>query len=86
MHELLKIKENIYIFTPGKNDRPIFGLIKGESNSIIIDAGNSPLHAELFLGSINSIKTNNTSVKKLLTKPLSTCLFLKSIRDVLDDM
>jgi glyoxylase-like metal-dependent hydrolase (beta-lactamase superfamily II) len=62
MHELLKIKENIYIFTPGKNDRPIFGLIKGESNSIIIDAGNSPLHAELFLGSINSIKTNNTSV------------------------
>jgi PAS domain S-box-containing protein len=45
---------------------------------IILATGNKDLASD--------IKTNNTSVKKLLTKPLSTCLFLKSIRDVLDDM
>ncbi|HJO96173.1 MAG TPA: MBL fold metallo-hydrolase [Victivallales bacterium] len=60
MHELKKITENIYIFTPGENDRPIFGLIQGDSNSIIIDAGNSTFHTKLFLNSIKDIIINNT--------------------------
>ena len=62
MHELIKIKENVHIFTPGKNDRPIFGLIQGDFNSIIIDAGNSPLHSKLFLESIKSIKMSKTYI------------------------
>ena len=62
MHKLIKIKDNIYIFTPGKNDRPLFALIQGNQNSIIIDAGNSPLHSRLFLDSIKDIKLGKTYI------------------------
>ncbi|MCP4178760.1 MAG: MBL fold metallo-hydrolase [bacterium] len=55
MHELIELKDNIYVFTPGANDKPLFALIKGDSNSIIIDGGSSPSHTKLFLDTVSNV-------------------------------
>lgn len=62
MPELRKITEKIYIFSPGENDRPIFALIQGDKNSLIIDTGNSPSHANLFQNAIKDINIGNVFI------------------------
>lgn len=38
-----------------ETDRPVLGLICGENNSFIVDAGNSPKHAQHFLSEVQKL-------------------------------
>jgi glyoxylase-like metal-dependent hydrolase (beta-lactamase superfamily II) len=45
-----RITEHVYITPPDKaTDRPILGAIAGRSGTLIVDAGNSPVHARSLL-------------------------------------
>lgn len=48
--EFKQLTEHVYWFTPdGTTDRPTLGAIVGSAGTLIVDAGNSPAHAQLFL-------------------------------------
>lgn len=51
-----QITANIYVSDNEElNDRPRLGYIKGSKYSIMIDAGNSPAHAQLFLDELKKM-------------------------------
>ncbi len=53
---LHQITPNIYISDNEElNDRPRLGYIKGPKYAIMIDAGNSPAHAQLFLDELKKM-------------------------------
>jgi len=47
-----QIAENVYYMTPGENDRPALGYISCGGHSIMIDSGNSPAHAKIFIAEL----------------------------------
>jgi len=47
-----QIAEKVYYMTPGDNDRPALGYIICGASSIMIDSGNSPAHAKLFISEL----------------------------------
>lgn len=50
MQSIEKIGERFWFMTPvSETDRPILGMVVGEETSLMIDAGNSETHAQLFL-------------------------------------
>lgn len=47
---LNQMSKNVYWLSPDeRTDRPILGAISGNRGTLLVDAGNSPAHAELFL-------------------------------------
>ena len=47
--ELKKITDRVFYSPPSsETDRPVLGYVKGDKYSLMIDAGNSPSHVELF--------------------------------------
>lgn len=58
---LNRISEHVYWLAPdATTDRPTLGAIVGKHATLMIDAGNSPAHANLFLGALTKLN---------LTKP-----------------
>jgi glyoxylase-like metal-dependent hydrolase (beta-lactamase superfamily II) len=50
MQELIRIGQSFWYMTPvSETDRPILGMVVGAERSLMIDAGNSEAHAQLFL-------------------------------------
>lgn len=50
------ISPNVYWLSPDdRTDRPILGAIAGEQRTLIVDAGNSPAHANLFLSELSTV-------------------------------
>jgi glyoxylase-like metal-dependent hydrolase (beta-lactamase superfamily II) len=50
MQSIEKIGKRFWYMTPvSDTDRPILGMVVGEETSLMIDAGNSEAHAQLFL-------------------------------------
>jgi len=53
---LIKLTERIYYMpSDDKTDRPLLGLICGDKYSLVVDAGNSPAHANEFLTDISKL-------------------------------
>nr|WP_312578658.1 MBL fold metallo-hydrolase [Sedimentibacter sp.] len=53
---LIKLTDRIYYMPHNEEtDRPILGYIRGDDYSLMIDAGNSKKHAELFLDEISKL-------------------------------
>jgi glyoxylase-like metal-dependent hydrolase (beta-lactamase superfamily II) len=52
-NEFIKLTDNIYYMTPGDNDRPTLGYFINENFSLMIDSGNSPVHAEFFISELD---------------------------------
>lgn len=53
---LEKVTERIYyLLNDDENERPALGLVKGDKCCLVIDAGNSIKHAEIFLNEINDM-------------------------------
>ena len=53
---LEKVTERIYyLMNDDKNERPALGLIKGDNRFLVIDAGNSTEHAQMFLNEIKEM-------------------------------
>ncbi len=51
--KLNQISEHVYWFSPDDStDRPTLGAIVGKKGTLIVDAGNSPAHANLFLNEL----------------------------------
>jgi glyoxylase-like metal-dependent hydrolase (beta-lactamase superfamily II) len=62
---LRKLTDNIYYMPKyDETDRPSLGLICGENYSLIIDSGNSPMHAKEFLSEIKLL--NRSPLKYLI--------------------
>jgi glyoxylase-like metal-dependent hydrolase (beta-lactamase superfamily II) len=56
--ELNQITEHVYWLAPnGTTDRPTLGAIVGKYGTLIVDAGNSPAHANLLLDGLAKIGT-----------------------------
>ena len=54
--KLHQITERVYWFSPDHTtDRPTLGAVVGENGTLIVDAGNSPAHASLFLDELAKI-------------------------------
>lgn len=50
MQELKRIGHSFWYMTPvSETDRPILGMVVGQERNLMIDAGNSEAHAQLFL-------------------------------------
>ncbi len=62
-NQLRKLSSKVYYLPPGKNDRPVLGIIIGSNASLIVDAGNSPAHAKKFLKIIESELPHITPIK-----------------------
>lgn len=63
---IYELSSNIFWTPPAKNDRPVLGLIVGEKDSLIIDAGNSITHFNEFITEINDLAILNSPVKYLV--------------------
>ncbi|MDQ4078133.1 MAG: MBL fold metallo-hydrolase [Chloroflexota bacterium] len=51
--QLHRISEHVYWSIPdSRTDRPVLGAIVGERGTLMVDAGNSPAHAEEFLAAL----------------------------------
>jgi glyoxylase-like metal-dependent hydrolase (beta-lactamase superfamily II) len=60
MHSIEKIGNRFWYMTPvSETDRPILGMVVGEEKSLMIDAGNSEAHAQLFLEMLAEKQVNN---------------------------
>ncbi len=60
--KLNQITEHVYWLSPDETtDRPLLGAIVGQKGTVIVDAGNSPAHANLFLDELanNGIASPN---------------------------
>ena len=56
LQKLTKMSERLYYLSPvQETDRPILGAVIGEEKTIVIDAGNSSQHANLFLQKLGEI-------------------------------
>jgi glyoxylase-like metal-dependent hydrolase (beta-lactamase superfamily II) len=54
--ELNRITQHIYWFSPDPTtDRPILGAIAGRRGALLVEAGNSPAHANLFLAELAKV-------------------------------
>ncbi|MFD2444773.1 MBL fold metallo-hydrolase [Bacillus sp. CGMCC 1.16607] len=54
MHTLEKLTDRFWYLTPvSETDRPILGVVVGDNNTLMIDAGNSEAHADYFLNELN---------------------------------
>jgi len=54
--KFIKFTENIYLLPFDHScDRPTLGAISGEKGTLVVDAGNSPAHAELFLSGLKDL-------------------------------
>ncbi len=51
-HKLKKLTGNILYMPSGENDRPLLAAISGKTHTLLVDAGNSPAHAKLFLSKL----------------------------------
>lgn len=55
--QLNQITEHIYWLSPDeRTDRPILGAIAGRHSTLIVEAGNSPAHADLLLGELSRMR------------------------------
>ena len=55
--KLNQITDHVYWLSPDETtDRPVLGVVSGEHSTLIVDAGNSPAHAQLLLGELTRIK------------------------------
>ena len=60
MQSIEKIGKRFWYMTPvSETDRPILGMVVGEEKSLMIDAGNSEAHAQLFLKMLAEKQVNN---------------------------
>lgn len=51
-----QITQHVYWLSPDEStDRPILGAISGKHGTLIVDAGNSPSHAKLFLEKLSKV-------------------------------
>lgn len=56
MHQLKQLSEHVwYLPASHETDRPVLGAVIGTDYTLLIDAGNSPAHAELFLNELKKI-------------------------------
>jgi glyoxylase-like metal-dependent hydrolase (beta-lactamase superfamily II) len=56
MKALTQISEHVYWFAPDSTtDRPTLGAVVGRQATLMVDAGNSPAHVELFLGELTRL-------------------------------
>lgn len=60
--KMMKLSEHSSYLQFGDNDRPNIALVKGNDRFIVIDAGNSKAHAELFLAESGLSGCRNGSV------------------------
>ncbi len=59
---LNQITEHVYWFSPDETtDRPTLGAIVGKRATLVVDAGNSPAHAQLFLNELAKIEIASPS-------------------------
>lgn len=59
MQQIKKIGNSFWYMTPvSETDRPILGMVVGKEKTLMIDAGNSEEHAQLFL---EMLKEQNVS-------------------------
>ncbi|KAB2451921.1 MBL fold metallo-hydrolase [Bacillus sp. CH126_4D] len=59
MQQIKKIGNSFWYMTPvSETDRPILGMVVGQEKTVMIDAGNSEAHAQLFL---EMLKEQNVS-------------------------
>jgi glyoxylase-like metal-dependent hydrolase (beta-lactamase superfamily II) len=55
--ELNRITEHIYWLSPDPTtDRPVLGAITGQQGTLVVEAGNSPAHARLFLAQLAGVE------------------------------
>ena len=51
---LCQVTDHVHWSPPDpRTDRPVMGAVSGERGTLIVDAGNSPGHAERFLGELS---------------------------------
>jgi glyoxylase-like metal-dependent hydrolase (beta-lactamase superfamily II) len=56
MKALTQISEHVYWFAPDSTtDRPTLGAVVGRQATLMVDAGNSPAHVDLFLGELTRL-------------------------------
>ncbi|WP_042459938.1 MBL fold metallo-hydrolase [Neobacillus dielmonensis] len=54
MHNIEKIGQRFWYITPvSETDRPILGMVKGDLKTLMIDAGNSKVHAQIFINELS---------------------------------
>ncbi|MFK7801135.1 MAG: MBL fold metallo-hydrolase, partial [Anaerolineae bacterium] len=57
---LNQISEHVYWLAPDSTtDRPTLGAIIGNEATLLVDAGNSPTHAQLFLDELATLRPTN---------------------------
>jgi glyoxylase-like metal-dependent hydrolase (beta-lactamase superfamily II) len=55
-HRLNQVSQHVYWLSPDSTtDRPVLGAIAGEEATLLVDAGNSPAHARLFLEELGKL-------------------------------
>lgn len=53
LHQLNQISPHVYWLTPDDaTDRPVLGLVVGTRGALVVDAGNSPAHAQVLLDAL----------------------------------
>ncbi|WP_462408502.1 MBL fold metallo-hydrolase [Neobacillus sp. Marseille-QA0830] len=54
MHSIEKIAQRFWYITPiAETDRPILGMVVGDTKNLLIDAGNSEAHVQYFLNELS---------------------------------
>ena len=61
--QLVQMTSKVYYLPCGDNDRPTLGVIVGDNATALVDAGNSPAHAQLLLREIGKIPMNIPPIK-----------------------
>ncbi len=57
MQQIKKIGNSFWYMTPvSETDRPILGMVVGQEKTLMIDAGNSEEHAQLFFRNVKRKK------------------------------
>ncbi len=60
MQQIKKIGNSFWYMTPvSETDRPILGMVVGKEKTLMIDAGNSEEHAQLFLEMLKEQNVSN---------------------------
>lgn len=62
-YKLHKLTEHVYYMqSDASTDRPVLGAVIGNEKNLIVDAGNSPAHADIFLKELNKLKTHQNKL------------------------
>jgi len=84
MQSIEKIGKSFWYMTPvSETDRPILGMVVGEEKSLMIDAGNSEAHAQLFLEMLAEKRVNNPQLVVLTHWHWDHIFGLSALKEVL---